>query len=148
MGIVTETAPELDIYEAFLPHLKRFSIKYGLDPSSLAITSMRELAINGFALPKAIRNTLQQLSYGDITIKWSEADKGFSLLFYLVQELFFGVMGYTMLSAAWTWESRGYERRASLLTVASGLCALLFVRALFGACQHSPGDNSSHDLRP
>ncbi len=133
MGIVTEAAPELDVFEAFTPHLKRFSVKYGLDPSSLVIASMREVAVNGFALPKAIRSALQQLSYGDLSIRWGDADRGFSLLFYLVQELFFGVMGYTLLSASWRWESLGYTRRASLLTVAAGLCGVLFLRAFFVA---------------
>ncbi len=131
MGIVTEIAPELDIYEVFIPHLKRFSIKYGLDPSSLALASMRELAINAFALPAELRNMMQRLSYGEISLKWAEAEKGFQLIYYLVQEVFFGILGWTMLNAAWSQEDRGMPQRAKLLTLAAGCCGLLFLRAFF-----------------
>ncbi|MBU1240437.1 AarF/ABC1/UbiB kinase family protein, partial [Myxococcota bacterium] len=129
MGIVTETAPNLDIYEVFIPHLKRFSIKYGLDPSSLAIASMRELAINAFALPAELRNMLQKISYGEVSVRWAEAEKGFSLLFYLVQEVFFGLLGWTMLTRAWDYQDRGIPQRARLLTIAAGFCGILFLRA-------------------
>jgi ubiquinone biosynthesis protein len=129
MGIVTEISPELDIYETFIPHIKRFSLQYGLDPSSLAITAMRELAINAFALPAEIRNILERVSFGEVELKWAEADRGFSIAYYLTQEVFFGVSGWTLLNAGWRWEAQGFENRSKWLFLASALSGYLFLRA-------------------
>jgi ubiquinone biosynthesis protein len=129
MGLVTELAPELDLMETFIPHLRRFSLKYGLDPGSLAMQAMRELAINSLAVPAEFRNILSKLSYGDIEIRIGDSDRAISLLYHLVHELLFGSASWFLLQASWKYEELGACERSNMLMAGAGICGLLFLRS-------------------
>lgn len=129
MGIVTDISPELDVMESVMPHLKRFSIKYGLDPSSLAVSAMRELAINTIALPAEIRKLISRFSYGEIEIRVADTERALSLFYYLIQEVFFGFLGYSMIQTSFRYEDAGFESRAFWFKAGAMLCSFFFLRA-------------------
>ncbi len=134
LGLVTEVAPELDVMEVFLPHLRRFSISYGMDPSSLALSAMRELAKNALALPAELRGVLSRLTYGEIEFRLADAEPFFRLTHHWVHELLFAGAGLFFLWSAWHFEDLGNLSRARILYGIAAGCGLMFLWH-FGASQ-------------
>ncbi|MBN2723437.1 MAG: AarF/ABC1/UbiB kinase family protein [Deltaproteobacteria bacterium] len=128
MGIVTDISPNLDVMDSIMPHLKRFSVKYGLDPSSLMVSSMRQLAINTFALPAEIRNLISRINYGELELSFAETDRILTLFYYVVQEFFFGYMGYSMITSAFRYEDMGHDDRAFYFKIGASICSFFFLR--------------------
>lgn len=126
-GIVSHIAPDMDIMEAFLPHLRRFSILYGMDPSSLAMASMRELAKNLLALPAEVRAFVSRMTYGEIEFRWAHAEEWLQRTHAWVHECLFAGLGVFFLWASWHFEETGNAQRASLLLAAAAICGVLFL---------------------
>ena len=133
LGLVTEMAPELDVMEVFLPHLRRFSISYGLDPSSLALQAMRELAKNALALPSELRSVLSRLTYGEIELRLADAEYFVRTAHAWVQEGVFAALGVFFLWSGWRFEDQGENARSAALFAASAVCGLLFLKYFFGS---------------
>jgi predicted unusual protein kinase regulating ubiquinone biosynthesis (AarF/ABC1/UbiB family) len=133
LGLVTVMAPELDVMEVFLPHLRRFSISYGLDPSSLALQAMRELAKNALALPSELRGVLSRLTYGEIELRLADAEYFIKTAHAWVHEGLFAGLGVFFLWSGWRFEEQGEDTRAAALFFASVACGLLFLKYFFGS---------------
>jgi len=133
LGLVTVMAPELDVLEVFLPHLRRFSISYGLDPSSLALQAMRELAKNALALPSELRSVLSRLTYGEIELRLADAEYFVKTAHAWVHEGLFAGLGVFFLWSGWRFEAAGDNARAALLFGVSACCGLLFLRYFFAS---------------
>jgi len=133
LGLVTVMAPELDVMEVFLPHLRRFSISYGMDPSSLALAAMRELAKNALALPSELRSVLSRLTYGEIELRLADAEYFVKTAHAWVHEGLFAAMGVFFLWSGWRFEDQGENSRAAVLFSVSAICGVLFLKYFFGS---------------
>ncbi len=126
-GLVSHVAPELDVLESFLPHLRRFSILYGMDPSSLAMSAMRELAKNVLALPAEMRAFLSRLTYGEIEFRWAPSEDFLQRAHSWVHEVLFAGLGVFFLWSSWRFEETGHVQRTVWLQAAAAVCGLLFL---------------------
>ncbi|MGM0596820.1 MAG: ABC1 kinase family protein [Myxococcota bacterium] len=131
MGDGTEVAPEMDIMEEFMPYLKRYSEEFGLDPSTLAVESLQQFAKNAISLPAELRKFITRMNYGELEIQLAHTGTALSLLYFLVQEVFFGAAAWLLLESSWKWDALGKTRRADFLFVGFCISGFLSMRALF-----------------
>jgi ubiquinone biosynthesis protein len=131
MGDGTEVAPEMDIMEEFMPYLKRYSEEFGLDPSTLAVESLQQFAKNAISLPAELRKFITRMNYGELEIQLAQTGTALSLLYFLVQEVFFGAAAWLLLESSWKWDALGKTRRGDFLFAGFCLSAFLSMRAFF-----------------
>ncbi len=130
LGVCTTVDPEMNPTVVIKPYLERFLAGEKADLSEAAMEATREAALSALSLPGEIRRFLSQAQMGKIEVQSSNLHESARLIYTVLQQLLWGVLGLGATTFAVVFDGRDQPRARGWSIFAACTAAFFLLNSL------------------
>ncbi|HVV52675.1 MAG TPA: AarF/UbiB family protein, partial [Polyangia bacterium] len=127
LGVCTTLDPEMNPASIIEPYLERFLLGEKKQWSEIVLEASREMALAALSLPGELQRFMDRAARGDIEVGFRNLDENARLIYYVGQQILWGMLGATATVLATVFDGRGQPRALVAAAVAAGFCGLMLV---------------------
>lgn len=131
MGTSFNLAPDLNPIDIVQPYIENNLVSRKDGIKNLIINTLQSQMTTALALPQDLHNFLQETSRGETEVRNPDVRRGFSLLWWLGQMLFFGTFALLLGGLRWFFAVDFDAEQNTILTSAFCVFSILFLRAWY-----------------
>ena len=131
MGVSFNLAPKLNPTDVIQPYIENNLMSRKESIKALVINTLQSQLTTALALPQDLHRFLKETSRGETEVRNPDVKRGFGLLWWLGQMLFFGTFALLTAAARWFFDLNLSTEKARILTVIFGICTFFFLRAWY-----------------
>jgi len=130
LGVCTTVDPEMNPTVVIKPYLERFLAGEKADLSEAAMDATREAALAALSLPAELRRFLSQAQLGKIEVQSSNLHESARLIYTVMQQMLWGLLGLGATSLAVVFDGRDQPRARGWAIFAACLSGLFLLNSL------------------
>ena len=131
LGVCTTLDPEMNPTAIIEPYLERFLLGEKKQWSEIVLEASREMALSALSLPGELQRFMDRALRGELEFGFRNLDENARLIYYVGQQILWGMLAATAAVLAVVFDGRGQPRATWVAGIAAGLCGLLLVATWF-----------------
>jgi ubiquinone biosynthesis protein len=131
LGVCTTLDPEMNPAAIIEPYLERFLLGEKKQWSEIVVEASREMALAALSLPAELQRFMDRAARGEIEVGIRNLGENARLVYYVGQQILWGMLAATAAVLATVFDGRGQPRATLGAAIAAGLFGLFLIGSWF-----------------